>query len=103
MDPGCAFANDDTETSGNFAAGVSPPVNFALPRLSDIQGHGATTPYPEEGVQAMTADPAEVIVTRIASDGFYATDVTDRPIQTATTTCSRSRSARPAAYACAIA
>ncbi len=76
-DPGCAFANDDTETPGQFAAGVSKPIYYALPRLSDVQGHGATTPYPEEGVEVMTADPAKVIVTRVAAQGFYATDITD--------------------------
>ncbi|MEB2311974.1 MAG: hypothetical protein OZ921_17095 [Sorangiineae bacterium] len=77
VDPGCAFANDDTETVGNFAAGVSAPVRFALPRLADLQGLGASTPYSQEAVTVMTEDPAVVIVTRVASDGFYATDVTE--------------------------
>ena len=76
-DPGCAFANDDSETPGQFAAGVSGPIYFELPRLSDVQGHGASTPYPEEGVDVMTGDPAKVVVTRVAAQGFYASDITD--------------------------
>lgn len=77
QDPGCAFADDDTEEEGSFAAGVSPPVHYALPRLSDIQGHGPKTPYSFESVQVRTDSPQEVIVTRVSSDGFYATDVAD--------------------------
>jgi len=76
-DPGCAFANDDTEGGGSYAAGVSGPVNFELPRLGDVQGRGATSPYELESVEVKTDAPAELIVTRIAADGFYATDVTD--------------------------
>lgn len=76
-DPGCAFANDNTENGGTYAAGVSPPVRFALPRLGDMQGRGATTPYELESVEVETNSPADLIVTRIAADGFYATDVSD--------------------------
>ncbi len=74
-DPGCAFADDDTEEPGTFAAGVSPPVHYALPRISDIQGSGTETPYPFEGIQVNTQGERRVIVTRVASDGFYATDI----------------------------
>jgi hypothetical protein len=77
-DPGCAFADDDTEAGGTFAAGVSAPVYYALPRISDVQGHGTKTPYPFEGIQIGTADPQNVIVTRVSSDGFYATDIADK-------------------------
>lgn len=77
QDPGCAFANDDTETSGTFATGVSKPVRFEKPRIGDIQGRGAQTPYQLEGVDVATDDPANLIVTRISSDGFYVTDTTD--------------------------
>lgn len=74
-DPGCAFADDDSEEEGTFAAGVSLPVHYALPRLTDIQGSGSTTPYPFEGVEVNTSAPQQVIVTRVASDGFYVTDI----------------------------
>ncbi len=77
-DPGCAYADDDTEEAGTFAAGVSRPVAYALPRLSDIQGGGATTPYPFEGIEVNTSAPQQVIVTRVASDGFYITDLADQ-------------------------
>ena len=74
-DPGCAFADDDSEEGGTFAAGTSQPVYYSLPRLNDIQGNGATTPYPYEAVQIETKGPLPVVVTRIASDGFYVTDL----------------------------
>ena len=76
-DPGCAFANDDTETTGTFAAGVSSPVRFEKPKLGDLQGRGAVTPFSQEGVDVLASAPSKLIVTRIAADGFYATDVGD--------------------------
>jgi hypothetical protein len=76
-EPGCAFANDNTETGGTHATGVSAPVHFMLPRLADVQGLGANSPYDLEGMEVETADPAKLIVTRIAADGFYATDLTE--------------------------
>jgi len=77
-DPGCAFANDDTEQGGAFAAGVSAPLAYALPRISDIQGRGAQTPYPYEGLEVNTGAPQRVVVTRVSSDGFYVTDVSEQ-------------------------
>jgi len=77
-DPGCEFADDNTEIAGTFAVGVSPPIHYALPRISDIQGNGTQTPYPFKGIQANTSEPARVIVTRVASDGFYVTDIADK-------------------------
>jgi hypothetical protein len=74
-DPGCAFADDSTEEGGTFAAGTSQPVYYSLPRLNDIQGNGATTPYPYEAVQIETQGSLPVVVTRVASDGFYVTDL----------------------------
>lgn len=74
-DPGCAFADDDTEEGGTFSAGASQPVAYALPRIADVQGGGSATPYPFEGVQINTAAPQRVVVTRVASDGFYVTDL----------------------------
>lgn len=77
-DPGCAYANDSTEEGGAFAAGVSPPVEYALPRISDIQGGSAQTPYPYEGMEVKTSSPQRVVVTRVASDGFYVTDLAEQ-------------------------
>ena len=75
-DPGCALADDDSEAGGTHAAGNSPPVQYALPRLSDIQGHSSETPYPFEGIEVKVDQPAQrVIVTRVSSDGFYVTDI----------------------------
>ncbi len=75
QDPGCAFANDDDEDGGTYAAGVSPPVRFERPYLGDVQGRGAASPYQLEAVEVETDDPADLIVTRIASDGFYVSDI----------------------------
>ncbi len=74
-DPGCAYADDDTEEGGTYAAGVSQAVSYALPKISDIQGNGPATPYPYEGMEINTAPPQDLIVTRVASDGFYVTDL----------------------------
>lgn len=74
-DPGCAFADDNDEGGGSFSAGVSPPVQYALPKISDVRGTGAGTPYPFEAIELNTKSPQHVVVTRVASDGFYVTDV----------------------------
>lgn len=77
-DPGCAFPDDDNEEGGTFAAGVSPAVEYALPTLVDVQGQGSVTPYPFEGMQLNTDAPQRLVVTRLASDGFYVTDLADQ-------------------------
>jgi hypothetical protein len=90
-DPGCAFANDDDENLGSFAAGASPIVWFTIPRLADVRGvaqGGAATSFPHQQVTIDTGyhphpgDPNvydfNVIVTRISSDGFYVTDIDDK-------------------------
>lgn len=75
-DPGCAFANDDTEEPGTFASGVSAPIQYKLPTVSEANGFGAATPYPEEGVEIDTSsEGVEVIVTRVSTDGFYVADM----------------------------
>ncbi len=93
-DPGCAFGNDDTEDGGTYAAGASAAIHFQFPRISDVRGlplGGGATAYPNQQVQMNTGwntdDPSKcpkdkfpcfvfnTVVTRIAGDGFYATDV----------------------------
>lgn len=75
-DPGCAFANDDTEQGGTFASGVSPAIHYRLPTVSEANGNGAATPYPEEGVEIDTSsEGVNVIVTRVSTDGFYVADM----------------------------
>jgi len=41
-DPGCAFANDDSEEGGSYDEGVSEPIYFRLPRIADARGLPAT-------------------------------------------------------------
>jgi hypothetical protein len=78
FDPDCAFANDDSETGGTYASGVSPPLRFRLPTIAEAQGLGAASPYDQEGVRLETS-ASQVMVTRIASDGFYVSDVEPEP------------------------
>ncbi|MBI5536159.1 MAG: hypothetical protein HY898_25785 [Deltaproteobacteria bacterium] len=93
-DPGCAFANDDTEDGGSYAAGVSPAIHFQLPTLAQVQGYqcpavgdpacavgSSGTPFENEQVEVNDGNgvaPGEgptLIVTRVSADGFFATDV----------------------------
>lgn len=79
-DPGCAFADDDSEEGGTFTAGVSAEVNYALPTVRDVQGAGSTTPYPFEAIQVNTSGPQVLVVTRVAKDGFYVTDLEPKAV-----------------------
>ncbi|MFO0554049.1 MAG: hypothetical protein U0271_37055 [Polyangiaceae bacterium] len=79
-DPGCAYADDNSETGSTFAAGTSPPVHYALPTLRDIQGASSTTPFPYESITVNTAGEHYLVVTRLAKDGFYVTDLADSDV-----------------------
>ncbi|MFO0763113.1 MAG: hypothetical protein U0359_42140 [Byssovorax sp.] len=83
-DPGCAFADDDSEEGGSYAAAVSGPVAYALPTLSDAQGRGTATPYPFEALELNADAPAHLVVTRVASDGFYVTDINPKEMDPVT-------------------
>jgi hypothetical protein len=96
-DEGCAFANDDSEYGGSYAQGTSPPIFYHLPRIADVRGLrcnpdgtcGGTgaTPYRKEAILLDTGfhdreDGSQgfdfdMVVTRIASDGFYLSDIKD--------------------------
>jgi hypothetical protein len=98
-DEGCAFPNDNSETGGSFAQGASQPIWYRLPRIADVRGltcdengkncsGNGITVYPREPILLDTgfrerADGTQVfdfdmVVTRIASDGFYVSDVKDK-------------------------
>ncbi len=99
-DPGCAFANDDSEEGGTFDEGVSDPIFITLPRIADARGLkcdrvGCTgagqTPFPKEQLLLDTgwhdtpspkhpAGPGfdfDTVIIRVSADGFYALDVSD--------------------------
>ncbi len=76
-DPGCAYADDMSEEGGSLMTGVSQPVHYALPKVADVQGRSSQTPYPSVAVELDTAS-RYVVVTRVASSGFFVTDV-DEP------------------------
>lgn len=88
-DPGCFSVNDDDETSGTGATGVSDIIYYALPRVADVRGatttSGTGTPFPNEQVNIDTGyDLAsnvfkwDTVITGLASDGFFVTDVQDQ-------------------------
>jgi hypothetical protein len=76
-DPGCAYPDDDSEDGGTFSAGASPPVNYDLPKISDIRGAplGTATPYRNDGVEVKAGAPEKLVVTRVSANGFFVTDV----------------------------
>lgn len=85
-DPGCFSPNDDDETSGTGATGVSDVIYYARPRIADVRGatttSGTGTPFPNEQVDIDTGyDLAsnvfkwDTVVTGLASDGFFTTDL----------------------------
>jgi hypothetical protein len=100
-DPGCAYANDDSEDGGSFDEGVSPPIFFRLPRIADARGlncdaknvcsGGGATPYPKDQLLLDTGwhdvtspkhpkGPGfdfDTVVIRVSADGFYASDLSD--------------------------
>ncbi len=99
-DEGCAFANDASEGGGSYAEGASRPIFYRLPRIADARGvkcldpndlatctGAGRTPYPREQLQLDTGFHLksdgnqkfdfDMVVTRIAPDGFYVSDVSD--------------------------
>jgi len=92
-DVGCAFPNDDTETGGSFSQGASPTIFYSLPRVADVRGvsqGGGATAFPSQqvsidcgwdDVKEKFRDsknlPIHAVVTRIAPDGFYVSDLDD--------------------------
>lgn len=104
-DDGCAFANDGTEAGGTYEQGASHPIFYQLPRIADARGlrclmagdgsvscsGSGRTPYPgqqlfldtgyhdkrdEDGIIIADYD-FDLVVTRIATNGFYVTDTSD--------------------------
>jgi hypothetical protein len=56
-DPGCYFADDNTEDGGTFATGVSETIYFIYPRIADVRGvsqGGGATSFPNQQVQMDT-------------------------------------------------
>lgn len=80
LDPGCFAPNDDTEDGGTFAAGVSPPIYYYVPRIPDVRS-STGTPFPGQAVDMDTGYRGagryafSVIVTYVSAAGFYAADV----------------------------
>jgi len=85
IDPGCYAPNDDSEDGGSYASASSQVIYFQYPRIADVEGvsnNGAGTPFPNEQVQINTEwnglttnTPKGVVVTGVASTGFFVTDI----------------------------
>jgi hypothetical protein len=89
-DPGCFAPNDNTEDKGTGATGVSDLIYYALPRVADVRGGlttgGTGTPFQNDQVNIDTGYDLpsnsfkwDTIVTGLASDGFFVTDLQDAP------------------------
>jgi hypothetical protein len=73
-DPGCAYSNDDAESEGSHAVGLSPLLYYQNPRVADVQG--LTSVPPLEG-RSINIDAGDIIVTRVSVDGLYVSDVSE--------------------------
>jgi hypothetical protein len=73
-DPGCSFSNDDTETEGSMAVGLSPTLYFANPRIADVQG---LTSVPPLVGRSITVDEGDLFVTAVMVDGLVVTDIAE--------------------------
>lgn len=76
-DPGCFFANDDSEEAGTYATGLSETLQFANPTLADIEGRSTASPLTGAAVTVDVGDRYEpsVVVTRVANDGMNVSDL----------------------------
>lgn len=63
---------EDPET---FATGVSEPIFYRGPKIADVQTSTTTVASPFEGSRVPIDDTTNLVVTAIARDGFYVTDV----------------------------
>jgi hypothetical protein len=71
---------DSEREGGNFATGVTPEIRFAYPTVAQIQTPSDSSTdlsgLMSNHVQVLVED-RELIVTHVASDGFYVTDTDD--------------------------
>jgi hypothetical protein len=82
IDAGCAFPDDNSEEGGTLLTGVSQQLSYALPTVAEVQGLGSETPYKATAVEVRTTNleptlSRDVIITRVSSNGFYLTDLSE--------------------------
>ena len=72
------WIEDSVRDGAGFATGVSPVIHFAYPTIADVQ---RPTCQDLSGLLGnhveIQVDDRDLIVTHVASDGFYVTDTTD--------------------------
>jgi hypothetical protein len=73
-DPNCLYLNDDSEAPFDAAFGTSGPVYFANPTIFDVQ-NGTASPFLARQVDLQAEAPNRLVVTSIASNGMYVTDI----------------------------
>ncbi len=75
-DPNCLFLNDDSEEPVQPSFGSSPLIFYDNPTVHDVQ-LGTTSPFLARQVDLKTDGGHELVVTFVASDGMYVTDIGD--------------------------
>jgi hypothetical protein len=73
-DRGCYYANDDHESGGTNAVGLSDTIYFANPRLADVQRPGSNKDESQIKGTRVTVDRGFLLVSRVSTDGMYITD-----------------------------
>ncbi len=76
-DPGCLEPDDDDETNPSGAAGASPTLYFANPRIRDVQHTPQLNHSPLEDQQVRITG-GHMVVTNVVANGFYVVDLDDQ-------------------------
>ncbi|MBI5490011.1 MAG: hypothetical protein HY905_21940 [Deltaproteobacteria bacterium] len=73
-DPGCAYSNDQSESGGSHAVGMTGVLYFANPRIADVQGLSSV---PSLVGRAVTIDEGDLVVVGVMVDALVVTDVSE--------------------------
>ncbi|MDG1482224.1 MAG: hypothetical protein P8R54_21720 [Myxococcota bacterium] len=72
----------DEREGSSYATGVTEPMYFAIPTISEINDHEDTETNHLDGEFAeLRLDGREVVVTAVGTDGFWATDQTSLSVK----------------------
>lgn len=63
------------EDPKTYATGVSEPIYYRGPKIADVQTSATTVASPFEGSRVPIDETTNLVVTAIARDGYYITDV----------------------------
>jgi len=78
--PARIWVEDTVREGASYATGVSPVIRYAYPTLADVQRPDCQDLSGLLGNHVeIDVEDRDLIVTHVASDGFYVTDTTDPP------------------------